>query len=113
MQSAQSDQAQFVDAINSAEPNVEVEAVKATAIVKTPPNADNQGLAPVQVQTAEEDVNIIGTEDNIGPFFSQESSKEDTTVKKLGSETEMKKISTEYVSNMLEKFEVDQSIRPV
>ena len=26
----------------------------------------------------------------------------------MGSENEMKKISTEYVSNMLEKFEVDQ-----
>lgn len=28
--------------------------------------------------------------------------------KQIGSENEMKKISTEYVSNMLEKFEVDQ-----
>lgn len=58
------------------------------------------------MQTTEEDA-TAAVEGESGKFYSHDSQKEEPTLKKLGSENEMKKISTEYVSNMLEKFEVD------
>lgn len=113
IQSAQSD-TQFVDAIDGSDPAADGDTVKATALMHTPPSGRSQNDFPLPVQHAVplKEHNEIdgeaheGEEDHNEQVYAQVTDQEeDSGAKQPGVENDTKKISTEYVTVMLEKLE--------